>query len=75
MDNSLRFQSEDCDSLQSFQLFSTVNDAFSGFSFRMLEELNDEYSKNERILWGLGWGEEDWRDEFGGGSEGRVSLK
>jgi len=40
----------------------------------MLEELQDEYSKNERVVWGVGWGEEEWKDMDGdGGNEVRVS--
>lgn len=34
----------------------------------------DEYSKNERVVWGVGWGEEEWKDMDGdGGNEVRVS--
>lgn len=54
VDRDLRPFVEECDSLQAFQIFTGVDDAWGGWASAWLEKLRDEYGKLSMWVWGLG---------------------
>ncbi|KAJ9080026.1 mtDNA inheritance, partitioning of the mitochondrial organelle [Entomophthora muscae] len=50
VDSSLRFFTEESDSLQGFQVFVDAFDGFSGFSARYLEVIREEYPKTPVLV-------------------------
>ncbi|KAI9493108.1 tubulin domain-containing protein [Zychaea mexicana] len=51
-DNFRRF-AEECDNLQGFQVFASVDDAFSGFAEGLLQDVRDEFAKTPILCYGL----------------------
>jgi len=52
-DDNLRFFLEDCDQLQGFQVFCETNSAFSGFTSKLVEEINDEFGHHSIMVYGV----------------------
>ncbi|KAI0241503.1 mtDNA inheritance, partitioning of the mitochondrial organelle, partial [Massospora cicadina] len=50
IDSSLRFFTEESDSIQGFQVLADMFDGFSGFSTLYLEAIRDEYPKSPILL-------------------------
>ena len=42
---------------QNFAITFNLSDGFAGFTYSMLSELQDEYSKTPALLWAAAWGE------------------
>ena len=53
-DEDIRLWIEECDELQAIQVFTSSDDAWSGFSSRYVERLRDELGKCCIWVWGLG---------------------
>lgn len=66
MDENVRWYAENSDLLQSFNLYSSISDGFSGIAHKTLEMLTDEYPKIPVMAWGASWGEynEDSTEEL-----------
>ena len=52
-DEDIRLWIEECDELQAIQVFTSSDDAWSGFSSRYVERLRDELGKCCIWVWGL----------------------
>ncbi|KAM8719946.1 hypothetical protein ACLKA7_006064 [Drosophila subpalustris] len=46
----IRLYAEECDGLQGFQVLFDIDDGFSGLASKLLEHLNDEYSRASFVL-------------------------
>nr|XP_032824563.1 protein misato homolog 1 [Petromyzon marinus] len=53
LEDRLHFFTEECDSLQGFQLLCDLHDGFSGLGARAVERLRDEYGTKGVLVWGL----------------------
>lgn len=53
LDRDLRPFAEECDQLAGIQIFTSVDDAWGGFSSAYIDLLLDEYGKTSIWLWGL----------------------
>ncbi|CAN0080083.1 unnamed protein product [Lampetra planeri] len=53
LEDRLHFFTEECDSLQGFQLLCDLHDGFSGLGARAVERLRDEYGAKSVLVWGL----------------------
>lgn len=53
VDRDFRPFAEECDRLQGIQVFTTIDDAWGGFSSSYLESLRDEFPKSCIWTWGL----------------------
>jgi hypothetical protein len=53
LDRDLRPFIEECDNLQAIQLFTTMDDAWGGFSSTYIERIRDEYGKSAIWTWGM----------------------
>lgn len=53
IDEDLRPFVEEADSLQGFQIMTSMDDAWAGFAARYMEQLRDEYAKAVVISWGI----------------------
>ncbi|KAK4192026.1 tubulin domain-containing protein [Podospora australis] len=53
LDRDLRPFVEEADSMQGFQVFTGLDDAWGGFAARYLERVRDEYGKGAVWVWGL----------------------
>ncbi|OZJ03183.1 hypothetical protein BZG36_03322 [Bifiguratus adelaidae] len=53
-EENLRIFAEECDSLQGFQLFTTVHDAWGGFASGCLENLQEDYGKKSIMIYAAG---------------------
>jgi len=54
---------EECDSLQGFQLYSGVDDAWGGWCSRYVDALRDEFGKKSVWVWALEDDEEQQREK------------
>lgn len=62
LDRDLRPFLEECDQLQALQIFTSIDDAWGGFSARYLERLSDELGKGYRWVFGLNDGKQSVRE-------------
>ena len=62
LDRDLRPLLEECDQLQALQIFSSIDDAWGGFTSRYLERISDEMGKGSRWVFGLKDGKQHSRD-------------
>ena len=53
LDRDMRPFAEECDQLAGIQIFTTVDDAWGGFSSSYIDLLRDEYGKTSIWLWGV----------------------
>ncbi|KAF5019775.1 hypothetical protein F66182_8212 [Fusarium sp. NRRL 66182] len=53
VDRDVRPFAEECDRLQGIQVFTTIDDAWGGFTSSYLESLRDEFPKSCIWAWGL----------------------
>ncbi|KAJ4116209.1 mtDNA inheritance, partitioning of the mitochondrial organelle [Fusarium equiseti] len=53
VDRDFRPFAEECDRLQGIQVFTTIDDAWGGFTSSYLESLRDEFPKTTIWTWGL----------------------
>lgn len=53
LDRDFRPFTEECDMMQGIQVFTSLEDAWGGFSARYLEAVRDEYPKSCIWLWGV----------------------
>ena len=68
MDEDVRPWIEECDELQAIQIFTTADDAWSGFASRYVERLRDELGKTCICVWGLDGLEDDPQSSTNGRS-------
>lgn len=52
LDRDLRLFVEECDQVQGFQVFSSADDSWAGFSSRYVERILDEYGRKSIWVWG-----------------------
>lgn len=53
LDRDLRPFLEECDQLQGIQIFTSIDDAWGGFTARYLERISDELGKGSRWVFGM----------------------
>ncbi|KAL9607783.1 MAG: hypothetical protein Q9167_007328 [Letrouitia subvulpina] len=53
LDRDIRVWAEECDQMQGFQIFTSADDAWGGFSSKYVENLRDEFGKASIWTWGL----------------------
>ncbi|RMD40614.1 hypothetical protein DV735_g4519, partial [Chaetothyriales sp. CBS 134920] len=53
LDRDVRLFAEECDHMQGFQIFTTTDDAWGGYSAKYVEALRDEYAKTSIWTWGI----------------------
>lgn len=53
LDRDMRPFAEECDQLAGIQIFTSVDDAWGGFSSSYIDLLRDEYGKTSIWLWGV----------------------
>lgn len=53
LDRDVRLFAEECDSLQGFQVFSGIDDAWGSWCSTYVDALRDEFGKKSIWLWGL----------------------
>ncbi|KAK5074958.1 hypothetical protein LTR64_001163 [Lithohypha guttulata] len=63
LDRDVRLFVEECDSLQGFQLYSGVDDAWGGWCSRYVDALRDEFGKKSVWVWALEDNEEQQREK------------
>ena len=69
LDEDIRLWIEECDELQAIQVFTSSDDAWSGFSSRYVERLRDELGKCCIWVWGI----DNSADESFYGAHGKMS--
>ncbi|CAM0140076.1 mtDNA inheritance, partitioning of the mitochondrial organelle [Umbelopsis sp. WA50703] len=52
-DETFRFFVEECDQLQGFQIMTSIDDGFGGFTRGFLENVRDEYPKTSILTFGI----------------------
>ncbi|KAG2174970.1 hypothetical protein INT43_006032 [Umbelopsis isabellina] len=52
-DENFRFFVEECDQLQGFQIMTSIDDGFGGFTRGFLENVRDEYPKTSILTYGI----------------------
>lgn len=62
LDRDLRPFLEECDQLQALQVFTSIDDAWGGFTARYLERISDELGKGCRWILGLNHGKQNVRE-------------
>lgn len=53
LDRDVRPFAEECDQLRAFQIFTSPDDAWGGFTARYLDRLVDEYGKKAVLVWAM----------------------
>ncbi|KAL4787512.1 tubulin domain-containing protein [Aspergillus varians] len=53
LDRDVRPFAEECDQLRAFQIFTSSDDAWGGFTARYVDRLIDEYGKKAVLVWAM----------------------